>query len=58
MRVASLVDTPAGKIKAWRTPERRPSEALKDLGDIARLVEAHPELAVALPEDAARAIAC
>ena len=44
MRVASLTDTLAGTIKAWRTPERRPSKALKDLGDIARLVEAHPEL--------------
>ena len=57
MRVASLTDTLAGTIKAWRIPERRPSKAVKDLGDIARLVEAHPELAAALPEDAARAIA-
>ena len=54
---ASLTDTLAGKIKAWRTLERRPSKALKNLGDIARLVEAYPELAAALPEDAARAIA-
>ena len=57
MRVASLTDTLAGTIKAWRIPERRPSKALKDLGDIARLVEAYPELAATLPEDAARAIA-
>jgi hypothetical protein len=56
LRVASLPDTLAGKIKAWRTPERRPSKALKDLGDIARLVEAHPHLEATLPEDVARAI--
>jgi hypothetical protein len=56
LRVASLEDTLAGKIKAWRTPERRPSKAIKDLGDIARLVEAHPRLASALPADVGQAI--
>ncbi len=49
MRVASLADTLAGKIKAWSEPQRRPSKRLKDLGDIARLVEAHPELRESLP---------
>ena len=44
MRVASLQDTLHGKIKAWRDKERRQSKKLKDLGDIARLVESHPEL--------------
>jgi hypothetical protein len=44
MRVASLEDTLRGKIKAWRDPERRQSKKLKDLGDIARLVESHPHL--------------
>jgi hypothetical protein len=44
MRVASLEDTLRGKIKAWRGPERRQSKKLKDLGDIARLVESHPYL--------------
>jgi len=44
MRVASLEDTLRGKIKAWRDTERRQSKKLKDLGDIARLVEAHPDL--------------
>jgi hypothetical protein len=44
MRVASLEDTLQGKIKAWRDPERRQSKKLKDLGDIARLVESHPDL--------------
>ena len=56
LRVASLEDTLAGKIKAWRTPERRPSKAIKDLGDIARLIEAHPELQASLPADVIHAI--
>jgi hypothetical protein len=56
LRVASLDDTLAGKIKAWRTPERRPSKAIKDLGDIARLVEAHPQLTQTLPTDVAAAL--
>lgn len=56
LRVASLEDTLAGKIKAWRTPERRRSKSIKDLGDIARLVEAHPHLATALPPDVTRAL--
>ncbi|MCE9629744.1 MAG: hypothetical protein K8S94_03360 [Planctomycetia bacterium] len=57
LRVATLGDTLAGKIKEWRTPERRPSKAIKDLGDIARLVEAHPHLEAALPEDVTGALA-
>ena len=44
MRVASLEDTLRGKIKEWRDTERRQSKNLKDLGDIARLVESHPKL--------------
>jgi len=44
MRVASLEDTLRGKIKAWNDKERRQSKKLKDLGDIARLVESHPHL--------------
>ena len=44
MRVASLEDTLRGKMKAWGEPERRQSKRIKDLADIARLVEAHPEL--------------
>ena len=51
MRVASLEDTLAGKIAAWRDPRRRQSKRLKDLGDIARLVEAHPELWERLPTE-------
>jgi hypothetical protein len=56
LRVASIDDTLAGKIKAWRTPERRPSKAIKDLGDIARLVEANPQLATSLPADVSQAL--
>lgn len=44
LRVASLDDTLKGKIKAWSEPARRQSKRLKDLADIARLVEAHPAL--------------
>ena len=51
MRVASLEDTLAGKIKAWSEPERRPSKRIKDLADIARLIEAHPQLGALLPEN-------
>jgi len=44
MRVASLEDTLKGKIEAWKDVERRQSKKIKDLGDIARLVESHPNL--------------
>jgi hypothetical protein len=44
LRVASLEDTLKGKIKAWSDAERRQSKRIKDLGDIARLVESHPDL--------------
>ena len=46
----------SAKIKAWRTPERRPSKAIKDFGDIARLIEAHPELEASLQADVIHAI--
>jgi hypothetical protein len=44
MRVASLEGTLRGKIKAWSDPERRQSKRIKDLADIARLIEAYPQL--------------
>ena len=44
MRVASLEDTLAGKMKAWAEPTRRQSKQAKDFTDVVRLVEAHPEL--------------
>ena len=49
LRVASLEDTLKGKIKAWSDAERRQSKRIKDLGDIARLVESHPALWDVLP---------
>jgi hypothetical protein len=51
MRVASLEDTLKGKIKAWSEPQRRQSKRIKDLADIARLVEAHPQLRDLLTEE-------
>ena len=51
LRVASLEDTLKGKIKAYSEPARRKSKRLKDLTDIARMVEAHPHLKDALPEE-------
>jgi Nucleotidyl transferase AbiEii toxin, Type IV TA system len=50
LRVASLEDTLAGKIKAWGEPTRRQSKQAKDFTDIVRLVEAHPHLWDKLPE--------
>ena len=44
LRVASLEDTLKGKMKAWSEPRRRQSKHIKDLADIARLVEAHSYL--------------
>ncbi|MBN1307672.1 MAG: nucleotidyl transferase AbiEii/AbiGii toxin family protein [Chitinispirillaceae bacterium] len=51
MRVASLEDTLRGKMKALSDTERRQSKKLKDLGDIARLVESHPRLWEMLDEE-------
>ncbi len=51
MRVASLEDTLRGKMKAWEDTERRQSKKIKDLGDIARLVESHPHLWPMLNEE-------
>ncbi len=51
MRVASLEDTLQGKMRALADPCRRQSKRIKDLGDIARLVEAHPHLWATLPSE-------
>lgn len=51
MRVANLEDTLQGKILAWRDDTRHQSKRIKDLGDIARLVESHPALWYKLPSD-------
>ncbi len=44
MRVALLEDTLRSKMKARSERQRRQSERIKDLADIARLVESHPRL--------------
>jgi hypothetical protein len=49
--VASLQDVLHGKIWAVQDPQRRASKRQKDLADIARLVEAHPELRPIVPQD-------
>jgi len=51
LRVASPEDTLRGKIKAWNDMECRNSKKIKDLADIARLVEAHPRLCSLLDEN-------
>lgn len=51
LRVASLEDTLAGKVKAWKEPTRRQSKRIKNLADIARLVEAHPSTRELLPQE-------
>lgn len=50
VRVASLEDTLRGKLAAYADAHRRPSKRQKDLADISRLLEAHPELQSQLPE--------
>ncbi|HNR29878.1 MAG TPA: nucleotidyl transferase AbiEii/AbiGii toxin family protein [Candidatus Hydrogenedentes bacterium] len=57
LRVAALEDTFRGKIKAWSEPSRRQSKRIKDLADIARLVETHPRLWDALTDDLKQQIA-
>jgi hypothetical protein len=51
LRVASLEDTLAGKIMAWKDASRRQSKRIKDFADIARLVESHPKLWAGLPAE-------
>jgi len=40
-----------GKLWAYSDPTRRQSKRQKDLADIARLVETHPELEAEVPTD-------
>jgi hypothetical protein len=51
MKVAARKDVLAGKIWAYSDKERRMSKRQKDLADIARLIEAYPELADKLPAE-------
>ena len=49
--VAGLEDVLQGKVWAAQDPARRPSKRQKDLADISRLLEAHPELRDRVPHD-------
>ena len=51
MAVASLADVLQGKVWAYLDQSRRSSKRQKDLADIMRLVETHPELEENLPPD-------
>ena len=51
MSVADIHDVLQGKIWAARDPSRRPSKRQKDLADIARLVEAAPEIRDRVPTE-------
>lgn len=53
MRVAALDDVLCGKIWAYSDRERRKSKRQKDLSDILRMVETHPELKHTLPPEIA-----
>jgi hypothetical protein len=51
MSVASLQDILRGKVWAYSDEARRKSKRQKDLSDIMRLVETHPELRSQLPSE-------
>lgn len=51
MSVASLQDVLRGKVWAYSDKARRKSKRQKDLSDIMRLVEVHPELRAQLPPE-------
>jgi hypothetical protein len=50
MRIATAEDVLSGKVKAWSESSRRPRKRQKDILDIQRLVDAHPDLWKSLPE--------
>ena len=56
MLVACLPDVLRGKVWAYSDKTRRQSKRQKDLSDIMRLVETHPELKVDLPPEIAEKI--
>jgi hypothetical protein len=49
--VAALEDVLRGKVWAARDEQRRGSKRQKDLADIARILESHPELRTQVPAD-------
>jgi hypothetical protein len=48
---AAIDDVMQGKVWAAQDQTRRPSKRQKDLADIARLLEAYPELRLKVPDD-------
>jgi len=51
LSVAGIEDVLAGKVWAYSDKTRRASKRQKDLADIMRLVETHPQLQASLPND-------
>jgi hypothetical protein len=51
MAVADIGDVLRGKVWAASDPERRGSKRQKDLADIARIIEAYPNLRDSVPAD-------
>jgi hypothetical protein len=51
LQVADVADVLQGKVWAASDPTRRGSKRLKDIADIARIVESYPELAESLPSE-------
>lgn len=49
--VACLEDVLQGKVWAATDPSRLPSKRQKDLADISRMLELHPDLGASVPED-------
>jgi len=56
MNVAALEDVLRGKLWAYAAPTRRKSKRQKDLADILRLVETHPQLKSMLPPEIIRQV--
>jgi hypothetical protein len=51
MAVAALEDVLAGKVWAYRDEQRPKSKRQKDLADILRMIEAHPDIKDRLPPE-------
>ena len=51
MKVARLEDVLQGKVWAYLDKDRRKSKRQKDLADILRIIEKHPQLEASLPQN-------
>lgn len=58
MKVASLEDVLQGKIWAYSDESRRKSKRQKDLADIYRLLESHPQLKAKIPKNLLSNMSC